>query len=782
VTLRDVRYALRSLRKSPGFVVVAVLALGLGLGLSTTMFGVLDAVLNPPQPYADMGRLFYLRAWANPRDRLTVADLNRAVRESAHAFDMVVPTSGASVPVEVGAAVTDLDVQYVPPRWFEAVGLPPERGRAFAASDGDGVVVLSHWLWKRLHGWRSSLAGARVTIGDRSYAVVGVMSSRASPTAGPAAWLPLSPAEEDRGTGAPLVRLRKGITGMQAAEELRSLADALSSAYGTRAHSYGLGLRAVVAEREELRDIHKAMVGAALAVLLIACVNLAQLMLARGIAKGRELALRMALGAGRSAAVGVMEAEAVVIMTAGLALGAVVALWGADVIESRLPAEVSWIGILQPQLSWRVFAWSALTAASAGLLFGLAPAARVVSRVSLSEPLKDASGTTTGRHRNRYNPLVMGEVGLALALLMAGALLLRTVRQLQGQTYNFDSATLLTAAATMPSRDSSPPPDPQQVLAAARSVPGVRDAALERSVPAVGGAISAELTGDTTRLLVMSHGVTVVSPSYLRVQGLPVLAGRDFEAGDAVGNGVAILSTGAAARLYPRQEAVGHMVKLGAPATSAAWVRIVGVARTPMLTRNSEEVAEPRLWIAEPIAPARVTTLLVRASSTDPAVGWRLGRVLQGFVPRGSTAVSRYTEARDREVVSRIFLAKMFVGTGIVGLALAALGLYGVLAYAVTQRMREFGVRLALGAEDRALRRMVLHDGLVMLLAGIGVGAFGAMAAAFLLTTVLVEVYPVDAISLVVAEALLIGVGLAAAMGPARRAMRADPIEILRAT
>ena len=154
MTLRDVRYALRSLRKSPGFVVVAVLALGLGLGLSTTMFGVLDAVLNPPQPYADMGRLFYLRAWANPRDRLTVADLNRAVRESAHAFDMVVPTSGASVPVEVGAAVTDLDVQYVPPRWFEAVGLPPERGRAFAASDGDGVVVLSHWLWKRLHGWR----------------------------------------------------------------------------------------------------------------------------------------------------------------------------------------------------------------------------------------------------------------------------------------------------------------------------------------------------------------------------------------------------------------------------------------------------------------------------------------------------------------------------------------------------------------------------------------------------------------------------------------------------
>jgi hypothetical protein len=405
-----------------------------------------------------------------------------------------------------------------------------------------------------------------------------------------------------------------------------------------------------------------------------------------------------------------------------------------------------------------------------------------VSAVSVTEPLKDGAGTTTGRHRGRYSPLVMAEVGLALVLMMAGALLLRTVHQLKGQTYNFETATLLSAQVVVFGRvrDTTPPPDPRQVLFAALSVPGVRDAALESTGRPEGNAITAELSGDSTRLLA-ARGYAVVSPSYLRVHGLPMLNGRDFEPGDVSGNGVAILSAVAAARLYPRQEAVGRMLKLGSPASSAPWVRIVGVARTPMLAWSTEEVAEPRFWVAQPIAPGRLTGLLVRSATPDPRVAWRLGRALQRVVPRGWIAVSSFTAARDQTIASRSFLAKVFVGMGAVGLALAALGLYGVLGYAVTQRMREFAVRVALGAGERTLFRLVVHDGLVMLLAGIGTGAFGAMAAAFLLNAVLVEVYPVDVVSLVAAEAVLVGTGLAACMGPASRAARADPIEILRA-
>jgi putative ABC transport system permease protein len=764
-------------------VAIAVLALGLGLALSTTMFAVLDAVVNPPQPYANADRLFELHIWAGPREKLTAHDVYRAVVGQSHSFDAIVPSRDATVPIEMGSTVGDLLVRYVPPRWFGVVGLPPALGRPFTAADGDGVVVLSHWLWKRLHGWRRSVVGARVMIGDRSYAVVGVMSRRASPTTGPAAWLPLEPAEEERATGRPQVRLRPGVTVEQARAELQALGNSLTARFGTHRYAYGIGMGSVVQERDEVRDIHRAMVGAALAVLLIACVNLAQLMLARAMAKRRELALRMALGARRPAAVRVMLAEAAVIVVAGVVLGAVLTVWGADLLESHMPTEVSWVGILQPQLNWRVFALAALAVTVAGALFGLAPAAQVVSKVSLNEPLKDAAGTTTGRNHARYNPLVMVEVGLALVLLMGGALLLRTVHQLKAQTYNFDTTTLLTARVTMPSRlrDSTPPPDPRQILSAVMAVRGVRDAALQGAREAPGHAVTAELSEDSTRLVVAA-GYPVVSPSFLRVQGLPVLKGRDFDPGDAAGYGVAVLSAVAAARLYPRSDPVGRMLKLGGPASRAPWVRIVGVARTPMLAKASDEIAEPVFWITQPITPARVTTLLVRAATPDPRVAWHVQRALQVLAPRSSVLVAGFTEARDRDIVSRKFLAEVFVGMGVVGLALAALGLYGVLTYAVTRRMREFAVRIALGAEERAMRQMVLHDGFVMLLAGIGVGAFGALGAAFLLQAVLVEVYPVDAISLVAAEALLIGVGLAAALAPAHRAMRADPVEILRAT
>jgi putative ABC transport system permease protein len=297
--LTDVRHALRSLRKSPGFVTVAILALAIGLGLSTTMFAVLDAVVNPPQPYRSADRLFNLYVWANPREKLTPADLIEAVRSRAHSFDAVLRSSDAIVPIESRGGASDALVRSVTPDWFRVLGLRPAVGRTFARSDGDNVAILSHWMWRRLAGWGGSLAGAHVTIGDRSYAVVGVMSSGASATNGPAAWLRLLPADELHATGRPIVRLRPGVTVAQASSELHDLVTDLIARYGARRGAYGLGLGWVRQRPEQIRDIHKAMVGAALVVLLIACVNLAHLMLARGIARRRELALRMALGAGR---------------------------------------------------------------------------------------------------------------------------------------------------------------------------------------------------------------------------------------------------------------------------------------------------------------------------------------------------------------------------------------------------------------------------------------------------------------------------------------------------
>ena len=542
--------------------------------------------------------------------------------------------------------------------------------------------------------------------------------------------------------------------------------------------------------RGETEGVEGVMVASALVVLLIACVNLAHLMLARGLSKRRELAVRMALGVSRGAAARVMLAESAVIALAGVALGAVLAAWGAKVLESIMPYELSRWGFIQTRLSWRVFGLGTLAAVVSAALFGLLPALRIAFGIRITEPLKDEAGTTTGRPR-RYSPLVIMEVALALALLMGGTLLLRTVHRLRTSLTSFGAETLVKANVT-PSmvtplaggKDTTLSLDWQQVLAAARGVSGVLGAALEGEARPLKAAVTAEMGSGPTRTIT-AQTIPVVSPNYLQVHGLPVLKGRDFESGDASGNGVAILSSAAAARLYPAGDAVGRMLKLGGAATSAPWVRIVGVARTPladaaMAGLDGMTDATP-IWLAQPVGRWRSATILVRTASRDPTIGVALHRTLKSVAGVGSLNVQPYTAWRDVFVSDFTFFARVFVAFGAIGLGLAALGVYGVLSYAVARRMREFGLRIALGAEPRALFRMVMHDGLVMLLAGTGIGGFGALAAAYLLTSILAPVYPADALSLVAAEAVLLAVGLAATLAPALKAVRADPVDILRA-
>ncbi len=783
--LADLRTAFRSLARSPGFVLVAVVALGLGLGLSTTMFAVLDAIVHPASPYKDPDRLYTLAFWYGPRATLTRDDLYRVVREQARSFDAIVPRGGQTATLASGGEESDIYVQTVPPRWFAVTGVAPELGRAFAASDGDGVAVLSRWLWKRLYGQRTSLAGARVTFSDRTYAVVGVMSREGSPVNGPAAWLPMPVEGELARMGwSSLVHLKPGVTADQARAELKTLSDALTASRHSPDYPYALLLEPVRQRQEELSDIHKAMVGAALVVLLIACVNLAHLMLARGMAKRRELAVRMALGAPRAAVIRLMLMECGLITLGGGVLGVLATVWGRGVLETAMPPEVAWVGILQPQLSWRVFALSAVAAVLSAALFGLVPALRVAYAVELTEPLKDA-GTTTARTRQRYSPLVISEVALALVLLMGGGLLLRTVAQLRRETAGLNIQTLLSAwvggkAASEQTRSAV---EWDQAVAAVRAVPGVALVASEQTRPVAGLAMSPEQSEDTSRLLLM-HEVPVVSSDYMRAMGLPILRGRNFEPGDAAGNGAAILNAVAAERLYPRQNPVGRMIKLGAARKDAPWVTIVGVARSEIESRFGVEILrQPQVWVSRRDTVTRRTfgLLVIRTVRRDPRVVAQVRRQLRTVPSVGFAQVYSYARARDAEIASRAFLADVFVGMGAIALALAALGLYGVLSYAVTQRMREYGVRLALGAQPRALFRSVFHDAAVMVLAGIGVGAFFALAAARLLDSVLVAVLPSDVVSLAAAEAVLFIAGFLAALGPARRAARSDPLEILRA-
>jgi hypothetical protein len=294
-----------------------------------------------------------------------------------------------------------------------------------------------------------------------------------------------------------------------------------------------------------------------------------------------------------------------------------------------------------------------------------------------------------------------------------------------------------------------------------------------------GGLVAAEQSEDSSRWLTV-RDFEVVSPSYLTVMGLPILRGRNFEPGDASGPGVAILDPLTARRLYPDTDPVGHMIKLGAPLSNGPWVRVIGVARSPKERDGDGRYApKPTFWICR-LDTSYTGGFVVRAASPDARVPAMLTRQLRQL-PGLGVWIGAWDFAHRSEMLSRTFLAKVFVTMGAVALGLAALGLYGVLAYAVTRRMREFAVRVALGADGRELLRMVLHDGFVMLLGGIGVGAFFALGASRLLDSVLVSVMPSDVVSLAISEALLISAGLAAAWLPARRASRANPMDILRA-
>ena len=794
MTVRDFRYALRSLKKSPGFVAVAVLSLGLGLGLVTTMFALLDAVKNPYVPYRDPERLYDV-AWRwHPRLRIDAFDVYTQVRDHTHSFEALLPVAASFRPtLEVGGESQEASAAQVSGRFFSVLGVRPRLGRMLTDADaGRGVAVVSDALWRTAFSGRRTLDGAVITLARRVYAVVGVMPRGMGFPYGASVWTPMSDEAERTGAGignfSALVKLKPGVSEAQADTELAALARQLTVRYNAAGAPFYIILLPVRDDPMHLGDIHFAMLGASLAVLLIACANLANLMLARGLAKRREVALRLAIGASRSAVVWQMFAESAILTTAGAAVGVAASLWGVQILSGSLPRETWWLGLVQPQLSWRVFALSLGAAAAAAIVFGLIPALRVANAVSLDEPLKDGAGTTA-RVRHGYSGLAVSEVALALALLMGAGLLMKVVHRLSTYDYNFPARQLLRGWVWSPAFDSSAAPQRLQfqlsAVAAIKSVSGVADAAATSYALAPGGAVTAELTADSTRTL-STRVFAVVTPSFLRAMGLPVLKGRDFEDGDLTGDGAVVLNAAAAAFLYPRQEAVGRMLKLGGPASKAPWVRIVGVCRTALLLTDPGDLTsgrgEPETYVVRAASVGARTSLIIRVAGDSRKVAVTVTRRLRAFAPGAIAGANPYLWTYDAVLSSRTFLADLFVTMGSFALILAAVGIYGVLAYAVNRRLREFAVRVALGAQRSDLLKAILHDGVVMALAGTGLGAFIALWSAFLLENFLEDVYPTDVTTLVLAECVIIAVTVAASLAPALRAMRADPIEILRAT
>jgi predicted permease len=722
-------------------------------------------------------------------------DVYRAIRNETRSFSQVAPILSEVYALDDQSAglagdMGQLFAGRVGSSYFDVIGVRPMLGRALRDGDAEaGAVVIGYDLWRRQFSGQRSLAGMTLSFGGRPHPVVGVMPHGLPGSA----WLAL-PADAERsgagftGWAAVIARLRPGATKEHADSELAAVARHLTALYHSEDAPFGFTMASQRADPMRLSDLHWAMLGASFGVLLIACANLANLMLARGLAKRREIALRLAIGAGRAAVVWQMFAECAVLTVGGAGLGVALSLWGSQVVSTRVPRDMWWLGVVLPQLSWRVYALALLAAAAAAVLFGLLPAIRVANAVSLDEPLKDGAGTT-GRFRQRYSALAIAETALALVLLMGAGLLLRAVQRLTSYEFNVAARQLLRSGTRVPKERAETPASRQRyevdLLAAIRSVPGILDVASQSGKRAPGGALTAEMTGDSTRIVNLDY--SVVSPNYFRTKGLPILVGRDFVDGDLVGDGAVIVNVAAAKRLYPGQRAVGRMLKLGGPASGAPWLPIVGVSRIEKEGRPSDVRDRPEETWADVFvvraadAPADLT-LTIRTAHEDPKIAAAVSRKIRTMGLGSYGWVVPYLYWYEGELRSRAFLAKLFVTMGAFALVLAAIGIYGVLAYAVSRRIREFAVRIALGAQRSDLLKSVLHDGLVMTLAGTGLGAFVALWSSYLLENLLEDIHPTDALTLVIAESVLIGVTVGACLAPAFRAMRADPIEILRAT
>lgn len=788
----DLRYSLRSLAKSPGFVLVATMCLGLALALNTTTFAILDAMRHPSLPVKDPDRLFEVRMWGRGAGSDAPAwERYSVLREGQFYDDIAFYDWDPRGLVQAGPDVSEQSVTRVTSNFFQLLGAEPEQGRLLGPGVPDNSAVVSHDLWEVALAGRS-LRGLTIGVNEREYQVVGVLPSTMQYPGGDI-WIAMPAAAERTGAGvwgiiSPVVKLKRGWTDESVKARLAALASRLTLSYGNGPVPYAFTLKSIVPDPLQLRQIHFAMAGAAFAVLLIACANLAGLMLVRGVVKRRELALRMALGAGCGTVVRQLLTESVVVATVGAALGLMLTLWAIPVLASQMPPAVRMLGVVRPHPSWRVFLAGLGAAVGTLVLFGLWPALRA-SDVDVSEPLKDASAGATGRRRWRYSPLVVAEVALSLVLLMSAALLTRAAGRIARSMLGYDKEGLLDAWVWQGRRTQLSADTSGRILDDLRVrltvLPGVQAVAARGDRGFGSAGVVSEFYDGYNGLLAKTQ-VHRVTDGFLGTLGIPVLRGRDFLPGDERAEAVIVDETVAAA-LWPDGHAVGQLIKLGGPQSKGPWRPVIGVARRALAGGPPYDPYLPptgAIYLAwRPGENARGWGLAIRTSRLDAGALMDLRRTIRtALPPQGRVLwVGPWLEYFDIEVRARFFLVKVFGAFSVFALVLASMGLYGVVSYSVSQRMREFAVRIAVGAPSRDVVRLVALDAAVMILAGTGAGAFLAMWGSTLLGDWLYNVYHTDALSLVTAEVVLFAAGFAACLQPALRAMRADPIEILRA-
>ena len=794
---QDARFALRQFARHPVFTAAAVLTMALGIGANSAIFSVAYTVLLKPLPYAHSDRLLNLRE-RNGSGSMFVTFGNYGVwRREATDFQALAgiwygafTLNGAGNPQRVAAYRVTAD-------YWKALAIPPAAGRYFtAAEDQPGapnVVVVSHAFWRTTLGGDSSIVGHAITLDGEPYTVVGVASPHyALNTVAPSIWVPLRITEtqlqQHSDHELQVVGLvRPGIDTSTAIAQLTHIEQRLAADYP---HSYFDGGIVATPLQSTLtapaRPLVLMLSGAVALVLLIACVNVANLLLARGASRRKEVAIRGALGAGRRRVVGQLLVESLLLSVAGGVLGIGLAIPVLRYLSHAAPANVP--RIQDAAINLPVLLFTLVLAIVCGLVFGLAPALRT-SRMDLQEALRDGHRGSGGSVRDRLRTgLVVAEIAVALLLLDGAGLLIRSAMDLQHVNPGFVTHNVLIAGisltpAAYPS-DTGAMQTMARIREAAAAIPGVQAAALVNRPPIAGFGMDCQLWPDGPADPAHSPdaNIRVATGNFFAALGIPLLHGRTFGPGDlADGLPVGMINASLARHLFGNANPIGRRVSECADPQQGKpnWVTVVGVTGDIHAGGLLDDVRD-ELYLPLSQAPQRAMALVMHTVVPVAGVVPAVRRAVAAIDPTLPLSPSTMGEAIARSTASSRFSTTLFTLLGITGLILAAVGIYGVIAYLVVQRTHELGVRMALGAGRGRVLVLVVRHGLMLGLAGVAIGSVAALEATQVVRAQLYGISARDPVTFTAAAALLVLVTVAASFIPARRATRVDPLTALR--
>jgi putative ABC transport system permease protein len=792
------------LAKSRGFAFVAIASLALGIGANSTIFSLVRATVFPSLPYRDAGRLVDLHETSpslcagcgvgtSYGSYLEWQQNARAFETMGASSENELVVSGPDEAVRVSAALVTASL-------FPTLGVRPVMGRGFLPAEdrvgGDRVVLLSYGLWQRMFGADTSIVGRTIRVNGMATTVVGVMPRRFGYPEFAQMWAPMganvtSLARDGRSADV-VARLAPGSSLQQARAEIAALTRRIAAEHPREYRDWqGTATPMLDVLRGDSGPPFLVLLGASAFVLLIACANLANLMLARAARREREVAVRLALGASRARLVRLLLAECFIVSLAGGALGILIALWGVDAIPRLIGTEIPfWIDFV---VDWRVVVFAVALAGLTALAFGLVPALRS-SRPVLVDSLKEGaqSATGTARRGRLRSVLVIAQVAGALVLLAGAGLMIKTfLRARNLDDLGYEARNVLTARVHMlqPRYD-----EPGQVSAFAASVedrvkqlPGITEASVEHEEflgTFVGAVSNVTLEGSTAGVPddIVPRFSRAVGTDYFRLLRIPLVRGRSFEPADRAGApGVAVVNDAAARALWPNGDALGKRLKLGGPNDDRPWITIVGVVGNTVGSPLGRSRPTPFIYVPFAQQPGRPLTLLARATAQPMSLAPAIRTQIRAVDPDAATDA---VTTMDRSLASWItpvrFFVRLLSALATLAIALAALGIYGVVSYTVSQRTREIGIRMALGATSTGILRLVVGYGVALTIMGLAFGIAGSFALTRVLRGILVDTSATDPAVFAGVSLLLSLVALAACYAPAKRAVRVEPVVALR--